>query len=938
MKFKKLLLASSISAAVLMTGCGSSDNNDNDKGGSTGGGDNEVCAEVGKLTGANLTVNGASVPVCELKGAITQDAELTTDYVYELDGYVTVGAGNEELASAAEVQSVKDNGVTLTVNEGVHFRSSGQGTLIVTRGSKIMANGTADAPIVMSSKDDGYDGRGEWGGLVIQGFAKNNVCGVGSTNPVCNAADEAETGRHGGNDNADNSGEVEYLIITEGGNVVRNDEEINGLTLHSVGAGTKLENIMVNNNVDDGIEFFGGAANVKNLILTNNGDESIDWDDGFQGNVQFALVRQAISDSADKGIEADSEGNTNAPFAYPTIANVTFELVDSSEDHSKLFSFKKGTGAKLINVAALGYDKCFNFEDDATGMNTGAPLVFAGVKFDCDGTLVSASKGATQTDANVGQDLDGTPVTAASLVDTSIALDSAYALVSGGSSSVSPEGTEAVSEQVDEFLMATDYIGAVEPGTAEANAWWKWAEAVIPAAFGSTPIDPALCVAGTDTGTTLEVNGVAKPVCELSGAITADTTLSSDYVFELDGYVTVGTGNEELSSAAEVQSVKNNGVTLTVDAGTHFRSSGQGTLIVTRGSKIMANGTAADPIVMSSKDDGYDGRGEWGGLVIQGFAKNNVCGVGSINPVCNAADEAETGRHGGNDNADNSGEVEFLIITEGGNIVRNDEEINGLTLHSVGYGTKLENIMVNNNVDDGIEFFGGAANVKNLILTNNGDESIDWDDGFQGNVQFALVRQAISDSADKGIEADSEGNANAPYAYPTIANVTFELVDSNEDHSKLFSFKKGSGAKLINVAALNYDSCFKFENDATGNNMGAPLVFDGVKFDCSGTLVDSSKGATQTALNVGQNLAGNTVSAASLVDTTISLDDAFALSAAAGASSVSPEGTETVDDAANDFLMATDYIGAVEPGTAKATAWWKWAEDVIPAAFESAQP
>ena len=145
---------------------------------------------------------------------------------------------------------------------------------------------------------------------------------------------------------------------------------------------------------------------------------------------------------------------------------------------------------------------------------------------------------------------------------------------------------------------------------------------------------------------------------------------------------------------------------------------------------------------MSSEDAGYEGQGEWGGLVLQGFAQNNQCVAEyAADEICNTDDEAGTGFHGGEDDADNSGTIKYLIVAEGGFEVAPDSEVNGITLHSVGYGTTLENLAVLNNADDGVEFFGGAANIKNLVLVDNGDESIDWDDGYRGNIQFSYVLQ-----------------------------------------------------------------------------------------------------------------------------------------------------------------------------------------------------
>jgi len=133
--------------------------------------------------------------------------------------------------------------------------------------------------------------------VIIQGFAPQ--FGAGNTGAcfgsgtVCNIVGEGGTvvGNYGGNDPADDSGALRYVRIAEGGKVAGPDNEINGLTLQGVGHATTLEYIQVHGNLDDGIEWFGGTVNAKYLVLTNNDDDSLDYDEGYQGNIQHAIIR-----------------------------------------------------------------------------------------------------------------------------------------------------------------------------------------------------------------------------------------------------------------------------------------------------------------------------------------------------------------------------------------------------------------------------------------------------------------------------------------------------------------------------------------------------------------------------------------------------------------------------------------------------------------------
>ena len=466
MELNKLFIAMTAVSTMALTACGGSSSSSSDNTTPPAAGD--VCATVGTLTEDTIAIDGTDMAVCELEGVISENATLTNDYVYRLNGYVTVGNGADEIEAVTDVEEV-----TLTVDAGVQFRSSGRGSLIISRGSKIMANGTAEAPIVMASEDDGFDGQGEWGGLVLQGFAKNNQCGA-EMPAVCNVADEADTGFHGGNNDADNSGSIQHLIVAEGGYEVAADQEVNGITMHSVGYGTTVENVMVYNNADDGIEFFGGAVNVKNLILVDNGDESIDWDDGYRGNIQFALVRQGLVNGGDNGIEADNAGlsNTAEPVSNPTLSNITFQT--GSEGSAHLMRAKVGTHGTLDKVAADNYGSAFRIANTETMVTLNDVLVeFTGTEAD---NILRLDDDATEANISGWSSTSTT---------STVELGSAFE-VTGSESTLDAATTSESANDSTGFIVATDYIGAVAPTvTAAENAWWYWANSVVPAAFAA---------------------------------------------------------------------------------------------------------------------------------------------------------------------------------------------------------------------------------------------------------------------------------------------------------------------------------------------------------------------------------------------------------------------------------------------------------------------
>ena len=205
-----------------------------------------------------------------LEGNITSDKTLDASKIWLLKGRVSV-----------------ESGTTLTIPAGTIIKAvSGTGadasSLIIARGAKIIANGTAEAPIVMTSESDNIkiggtypssgpalnvDTRGLWGGLLILGNAPCSFSGDVAQLQIEGIPTSDVNGLYGGNNAADNSGSVQYLSIRHGGSEIGEGNEINGLTLGGVGSGTKINHIEVLGNVDDGIEFFGGTVNASNLLV-----------------------------------------------------------------------------------------------------------------------------------------------------------------------------------------------------------------------------------------------------------------------------------------------------------------------------------------------------------------------------------------------------------------------------------------------------------------------------------------------------------------------------------------------------------------------------------------------------------------------------------------------------------------------------------------------
>ena len=252
-----------LSLLSLLAGCAGGDDTTDDTTGNDTGDTSVECAD----------------GVCVLSGTITEDLTLTADTAWLLRGGVFIGDDENETVLTVEAGTI------------VYGESSTDGMLVIRRNARMIAEGTADAPIVFtSSKAEGSRARGDWGGIVINGNAPINACAEDSEG--CEAFGEGGTGWYGGSDADDDSGVLKYVRVEFAGTLVSPDNELNGIAFQGVGAGTEIDFVQVHMNADDGVEFFGGTVNARHMVLTGIGDDSLDWTDGWQGNAQFLVAQQ----------------------------------------------------------------------------------------------------------------------------------------------------------------------------------------------------------------------------------------------------------------------------------------------------------------------------------------------------------------------------------------------------------------------------------------------------------------------------------------------------------------------------------------------------------------------------------------------------------------------------------------------------------------------
>ena len=302
-------------------------------------------------TTATSTGTGASQV---LQGSISADRTLGADTEWELSGLVFV-----------------EPGVTLTIEPGTVIKGdkATTGTLVVKPGGKLMAQGTADAPIVFTSlAEPGSRRAGDWGGVVVLGKAPINVPGGVAEVEGIAVADGST--RYGGTVADDDSGVLEYVRIEYSGVQISPDNEINGLTFGGVGSGTRVDHVMVHHTTDDCFEFFGGTVDAQHLICAYNGDDGIDWDFGYTGRLQFVAIVQdpTIADDAN-GFEADNDGDgsLNAPRSNPTIYNVSMCGQGSDNDKQQYGMLpRRSTRGTFANMLITGFEACVDIRDATT--------------------------------------------------------------------------------------------------------------------------------------------------------------------------------------------------------------------------------------------------------------------------------------------------------------------------------------------------------------------------------------------------------------------------------------------------------------------------------------------------------------------------------------------------------------------------------------------
>jgi len=307
--------------------------------------------------------------------------------------------------------------------------------------------------------------------------------------------------------------------------------------------------------------------------------------------------------------------------------------------------------------------------------------------------------------------------------------------------------------------------------------------------FATTAILCASCTLDNDDQNTGGNTNNEVTAQNLAGNLTTDLRLSSGIAHNLIGALLV-----------------KDGATLTIDAGTRINALAGGTdvyILVEKGGKIIADGTADNPIIFTSNATNPQ-PGDWGGIILNGKAPlSRQSGSES-----NSASEVNTSiLYGGNIADDTSGILDYVKIEYSGARIDDEAEHNGLTINGVGSGTVISNIAILNGDDDAIEFFGGTVNATNILVINAKDDMFDFTQGYTGTcTNLYGVREngftAVT-SDPRGIEADGNLDGNTPtdsnQSVFTIDKVTIINNAENVDLSDGIKIRRGATATITNA-------------------------------------------------------------------------------------------------------------------------------------------
>jgi len=428
--------------------------------------------------------------------------------------------------------------------------------------------------------------------------------------------------------------------------------------------------------------------------------------------------------------------------------------------------------------------------------------------------------------------------------------------------------------------------------------------------------------------------------CRLPALITGSLTLPrrAGTAYEISGPTNVGSDVGGAGTGGQA-------ATLTIEPGVILYANTTQTdndyLIVNRGSKILAEGTETQPIIFTAQQNltgeaTEDAQGLWGGVILAGRAPISNCLGGIPGGAVNCENVVEgtgTALYGGNVPGDSSGVFRYVQIRYSGTVISADNELQGLTLGGVGSGTVIDHVQIHNSSDDGIEVFGGRANMRYLVITGADDDSLDTDVGYQGFIQFVLAAQRPGSTQGDNymMEIDSNGSEDAlPRQWGRISNFTF--IQRTNNTNAAIRLRGGADFTFVNGIITSPNACLNtVASNSTSDpstirpaNPGledqGPPVFNSVFFACATPYAETTQSgvtissAQQAAFfNAGTNNTESGTAADALTNV---------FYAAGAAAATIPFDAADLNPSGSAFMVTTNYIGAVRDANDTWFAGW----------------
>ena len=620
-----------------------------------------------------------------------------------------------ELTKDIESDTELEAGKTYTLSGGIHVKNGA--TLKIPAGVTIIAKHDDVVDYILIEQGAKIDAQGTASNPIVMTSEKKepgawggiHICGYAHTNAEGGTGSSEIGGApYGGNNDADNSGTLRYVRVEYTGFTFDEEHEANGITFYGVGNGTTVEYCQAYMGSDDGFEWFGGSVNVKYLVSTDCSDDSFDWTEGWNGKAQFLVAYQSPKDElgydCDCLMECDNNGKSFGATPVACPTLANLTLIGNGESKQGI-RLRAGTKAKIYNAIVKGKGQCLTTETTET--ENALMDGSSELQYITLATDISCKEGIYSSNEFTK---DGNH----NIINYSVMFTNGYVGTIEGGKNLSD----------DSFFTQAAYQGAVPA----SNDWTQ--------------------------GWTLKSGIAEETIEELKGEITTSKTLTEGKTYYLTGEYKV-----------------KNGATLKIEPGVTIIAKHDDIvdyILVEQGSKIDAQGTAENPIVMTSEKKEA---GAWGGIHICGYAHTNVAGGTGSSEIGGAI-------YGGNNDADNSGTLRYVRIEYSGYAFDEEHEANGFTFYGVGNGTTVEYCQAYQGSDDGFEFFGGSVNIKYCVSTSCSDDSFDWTEGWNGKAQFLVAYQEAAETlgydCDCLLECDNNGTnfAATPVAHPILANLT----------------------------------------------------------------------------------------------------------------------------------------------------------------------